>query len=179
MVRIHCIERVRLSWAIRLFAGVLNCVAMADTAPKKRTLAPWIGLLLIVLGLLSNGLPFVGFPATPVPWISLLLSLTGFVLVLIGLRRAFGQSELFKGKISGSIAATLAVLFLAASMAFFWGARYIPAESAYAPQVGQQVPDFTLPDSAGHSVSLLQLFNSTTGSAPPKALLLVFYRGYW
>ena len=150
-----------------------------ETTARKRTLTPWLGWLLTVLGLLSNGLPFIGFPATPVPWISLLLSLIGFVIVLIGLWRAFGESTVYRGKISGSVAAVLSLLFLAGSISFFWGARHIPAESAAAPQVGQRVPDFTLPDSTGHSVSLMELFSTAVGKEPPKALLLVFYRGYW
>jgi hypothetical protein len=151
---------------------------MADTTARKRTLAPWIGLLLTVLGALSNGLPFIGFPAVPVPWISLLLSLIGFVVVLLGLWRVFVKSTVYKGKLSGSIAAAFSLLFLAGSIVYFWGARHIPAESA-APQVGQRVPDFTLPDSTGHSISLTQLFSGSAGKEPPKALLLVFYRGYW
>jgi hypothetical protein len=138
-----------------------------------------MGLLLAVLGALSNGLPFIGFPAAPVPWISVLLSLIGFVVVLLGLWRAFGQSSVYKGKLSGSIATALSVLFLVGSIFFFWSARHIPAESAAAPQVGQRVPDFTLPDSAGHSVSLTQLLSGSAGKEPPKAVLLVFYRGYW
>jgi len=152
---------------------------MMDATARKRTLAPWLGLLLTVLGLLSNGMPFIGLPATPVPGISLLLSLTGFVVVLIGLWRAFGESTVYRGKISGSVAAVLFLLFLAGSISFFWGARHIPAESAAAPQVGQRVSDFTLPDSTGHSVSLMELFSASAGKEPPKALLLVFYRGYW
>jgi uncharacterized membrane protein len=124
-------------------------------------------------------LPFVGFPAAPVPWISLLLSLIGFVVVLLGLWRAFGQSTVYKGKLSGSIAAAFSLLFLAVATVSFWEARHIPAESASAPQVGQLVPDFTLWDSAGHSVSLTQLISGSAGKQPPKALLLVFYRGYW
>ena len=152
---------------------------MADTTVRKRTLAPWIGMLLMVLGALSNGLPFTGFPAAPVPWISLLVSLIGFVLVLIGLWRAFGQSTAYQGKLSSAVAAGFSLLFLAGSAAFFWSARHIPPESAAAPQVGQQVPDFTLPDSTGQSVSLKQLFSGSAGKEPPKALLLVFYRGYW
>jgi len=72
---------------------------MADTTPRKRTLAPWMGLLLTVLGALSNGLPFIGFPAAPVPWIGLLLSLIGFVVVLLGLWRVFGHRyALFLGR---------------------------------------------------------------------------------
>src|SRR5215469_9421896 len=109
---------------------------MADNTARKRTIAPWMGLLLIVLGALSNGLPFIGFPAAPVPWISLLLSLTGFVVVLLGLWRAFGRSTVYKGKISGSIAAAFSLLFLAGAIVFFWSARHIPAESASSPQVG-------------------------------------------
>ena len=152
---------------------------MADSTARKRTLTPWLALLLTVLGLLSNGLPFIGFPATPVPWISLLLSLAGFVVTLIGLWRIFGKSTVYGGKISGSVAAVLSLLFLAGSISFFWGARHIPAEASAAPHVGQAVPDFTLPDSTGHSVSLMQLFSASAGKQQPKALLLVFYRGYW
>jgi len=152
---------------------------MTDTTTRKRTLAPWVGLFLTVLGALSNGLPFIGFPAASVPWISLLLSLTGFVIVLLGLWRAFGQSTVYAGKLSASIAAAFSLLFLAGAIDFFWSARHIPAESAAAPQVGQRVPDFTLPDSTGHSVSLTQLFSGSAGKEPPKGLLLIFYRGYW
>ena len=152
---------------------------MADTTARKRNLAPWMGLLITLLGLSSNWLPFTGFPAAPVPWISLLLSMIGFVVVLLGLWRAFTKSAIYKGKVQASVAAVLSLLFLAGSIGFFWSARHIPPESAAAPQVGQRVPDFTLPDSAGHSVSLTQLFSSSVGKEPPKALLLVFYRGYW
>ena len=152
---------------------------MADTTDRKRTLAPWVGLLLTVLGVLSNALPFTGFPAAPVPWLSLLLSVIGFIVVLFGLWRVFGRSAAYKGKISGSIAAAFSLLFLAGALVFFWSARHIPAESAAAPQVGQVVPDFTLPDTTGHSVSLSELFSGSARTEPPKALLLVFYRGYW
>ena len=152
---------------------------MADTTARKRNLVPWMGLLLTLLGLGSNTLPFAGFPATPVPWISLLLSMIGFVVVLLGVWRAFTKSTIYKGKIPASAAAVLSLLFLAGSVGFFWSARHIPPESAAAPQVGQRVPDFTLPDSAGHFVSLTQLFSSSVGNEAPKALLLVFYRGYW
>ena len=160
------------------FFAVLHSVAMDDTA-RRRTLAPWIGLLLTVLGALSNGLPFIGFPAAPVPWISLLLSLIGFGVVLLGLWRTFQQSTVYKGKLSGSTAAAFSLLLLAGAIVFFWDARHIPAKSSAAPQIGQRVPDFTLPDSTGHSVSLTQLFSGSAGKEPPKALLLVFYRGYW
>ena len=152
---------------------------MADTTARKRTRAPWIGLLLTVLGALSNVLPFIGFPAAPVPWISFLLSLIGFAVVLFGLWRAFGQSTGYKGKLSSAVAAAFSMLFFSGAIVFFWSARHIPRESADAPQVGQRVPDFTLPNSTGQSVSLTQLFSGSAEKEPPKALLLIFYRGYW
>jgi hypothetical protein len=138
-----------------------------------------MGMLLTILGALSNGLPFTGFPAAPVPWISLLVSLIGFVLVLFGLWRAFGQSTAYQGKLSSAVAAGFSLLFLAGAVVFFWSARHIPPESAAAPRVGQQVPDFTLPDSTGHPVSRAQLFSDSVLNRPPKAVLLIFYRGYW
>ncbi|HMH11609.1 MAG TPA: hypothetical protein VK578_00750, partial [Edaphobacter sp.] len=64
-------------WILRFTIG-------APFASRKRTLAPWMGLLLTILGAFTNGLPFTGFPPAPVPWISLLLSLMGFFVVLFG-----------------------------------------------------------------------------------------------
>ena len=44
---------------------------------------------------------------------------------------------------------------------------------------GQSWQPFTLPDSSGELTSLSQLFAASADSSPPKAVLLVFYRGYW
>ena len=158
---------------------VLDCVAMAETGQRRRNGVLWVGLLIALLGPLSSGLPFLGFPAFAVPWISLVLPVIGAGLVFLGLWRAFRHSGIYKGKIAGSILAVLSVLLLALSIAFFWGARHIPSVAAGTPAIGQRVPDFTLLDSTGRSVSLTQLFASSSGSAAPKAVLLVFYRGYW
>ena len=152
---------------------------MTGISDRRRNHALWLGLLLSVLGPLSSGLVFLGFPAAPVPWVSLLLPVVGVLLVAVGLLRAFGHPETYKGKIAGSLAGVVSLLFLAASIAMFWASRHIPAEVAAAPHVGQRVPDFTLPDSTGHPVSLMQLFSPSSGSPAPKAILLVFYRGYW
>jgi peroxiredoxin len=58
--------------------------------------------------------------------------------------------------------------------------RELPSADS-APQVGQRVPDFTLADTSGKPLSLHQLLESSSQSpaATPKAVLLVFYRGYW
>jgi hypothetical protein len=152
---------------------------MTEISEGRRNGALWLGILLALLGLLSNGFTFLGFPAFAVPWISLVLPIIGTGLVFLGLWRAFTRSRIYKGKIAGSILAMFSLLLLATSIAFFWGARHIPQLSAGTPAIGQRVPDFTLPDSSGKSVSLMQLFDSSSGNPAPKALLLVFYRGAW
>jgi len=58
-------------------------------------------------------------------------------------------------------------------------ARLLPASHG-APQVGQQAPAFTLADTTGRQVSLSELLSTPfNGSASPKGVLLIFYRGYW
>ena len=72
----------------------------------------------------------------------------------------------------------LGLLYAAAQML-----TQLPASKG-APQVGEAAPDFTLPDTAGKSVQLSELFGDPSfagkqPSAAAPALLLVFYRGYW
>jgi hypothetical protein len=105
------------------------------------------------------------------------LSAVGLVFVEPA-RRAFAQSNVYRGKIWGTVAAATAAFFFAAALFLFFHARALP-RSAGAPQVGQRIPDFTLPDSSGRQVSLSQLLSGPAGGAQPKAVLLVFYRGYW
>jgi hypothetical protein len=152
---------------------------MTDITEKRSNRVLWLGLLFTVLGPLSNGLYFLGFPAIAVVWITFVSPVIGLVFLLIGVRRAFRQSNVYRGKVWGLIAAGLSVLVLAASAGFFILARRLPQPSANTPQAGQRVPDFTLPGSDGHLVSLSQLLSGSNAGAPPKAVLLVFYRGYW
>jgi hypothetical protein len=155
-----------------------TAVLMADAAQKPGHRALWLGLLFTVLGPISNGLYFLGFPASAVVWITLLLPAVGLTLIVIGLRRAFGQSP-YRAKVGGAIAVALSVLVLAASVGVFVLSRRLPPPSTGTPQVGQRVPDFTLPDSAGNPVALSQVLAGSNAGGPPKAVLLVFYRGYW
>ena len=68
------------------------------------------------------------------------------------------------------LAALLFVIYVAGS--------WLPASSA-APQVGQKAPDFTLNDVNDKPVTLAQLLTEPVNNTPPKAVLLIFYRGYW
>jgi len=154
-------------------------LSLAEAGRKRGNSALWWGLLFTVLGLLSNFLYFVVKAGQRTfPWINLIVPALGLVLLFIGLKRAFGQSQIYRGKIWGSIASALALLLFAGSIWGFFHARAVP-RSAGAPQVGQHLPDFTLPDTGGQPVSLAQLLSGIGGPGQPKALLLIFYRGYW
>jgi hypothetical protein len=144
----------------------------------------WAAFVLSVFGFLSYPLIFVQWPATrDFPWINLFLAAFAAVLLLFGLRRAFAPGRRWPSKIGYTTLATLSVVALAAFvfMAFI-AARWLPPSSG-APQAGQKAPDFTLPDINGRPVSLEELRTSPietgAGPKPPKAVLLVFYRGYW
>lgn len=114
-------------------------------------------------------------------WLNLLLPAAALAFLLVGLKRAFVQRQEYSGRISGSVLAGVALLLLSFSAFATYHARDLPA-SAGAPRVGQKAPDFTLNDTSGTPISLSELLatpiDAASGKAP-KAVLLVFYRGYW
>ena len=152
---------------------------MSNTA-RIRSSALWWGIAITVLGALSNSLYFFNPPGqAALPWINLVVPIVGLIIVLMGLAPAFAQPARYAGKWLGTIFAAICLVLAGGSTFGFFHARDLPA-SAGAPRVGQKAPDFTLFDSDGETVSLAQLLSaSRQGSDPPKAVLLIFYRGYW
>jgi heme/copper-type cytochrome/quinol oxidase subunit 4 len=148
---------------------------------RRTNSALWYGLLITLAGIATQFLYFLRLPP-PVPhvlpWINLLLPAFGLIYVIIGLVRAFNQSAVYAGKIWGSVLTVIALLVVAGNTFLFRQTRAVPS-SAGAPQVGQHLPEFTVPDSSGEQTSLSQLFAVSANGSPPKAVLLVFYRGYW
>ena len=136
----------------------------------------WIGFVVVVAGLFSYGF-FVRFPTTrDFPWANLLLFGIGAALLIVGLFRAFGRPQVYRGKIFGSIFTAIAVLVVAFfSYEIFYVLRQVPA-SAGAPHVGQRAPDFLLLDQNGKPVGLGDLLRGPSG---PKPVALIFYRGFW
>ena len=133
----------------------------------------WAGFAVILLAAFSF-LWLIRFPATrDFPWVNLLLFAAGALLLAAGLRRAFRQPERYRGKVSGTI---LGLLSVAIFGLFYYGtfvlAADIPSASG-APRTGTQAPDFTLSDAAGRPVALSDLLKKD------RAVLLIFYRGYW
>jgi hypothetical protein len=165
--------------------AVKNLVMAADVKRGWNWLL-WAGFVLVLVGLVSYIPFFAQFPITrDFPWVNLLMFAAGAALLGVGLSRAFGKPDQYRGRIFGSALALLSVL----GIGFFcWGvfveARHLPA-SAAAPRLGQKAPDFTLPDQDGRPVTLAGLLSTpATGPAGPAAVrpngvLLIFYRGYW
>jgi hypothetical protein len=142
----------------------------------------WTGFLICLVGFASYPLFFYKFPATrDVPWVNFLLLAAGILLLLVGLRRAYGDNEHYRGKIFGPVLTVLSLLVAGLFCYFiFYLTRQIPA-SAGAPQVGQPAPAFELKNTNDQLVSLASLLSTplSTSGAPPKGVVLIFYRGYW
>lgn len=140
----------------------------------------WAGFVLSLLAGLSYPFVFVRWAITrDFPWANLILFAMAMVLLFLGLRRAFKPDKGIFSKLFSSLAAALGLLLLAGLLfVVFVAGRWLPA-SAAAPQVGQKAPDFTLTDSNNKPVTLAQLLTEPVNNKPPKAVLLIFYRGYW
>jgi hypothetical protein len=139
---------------------------------RRWNLSLWVGFFLVLAGVFSYQY-FIQFPATrDFPWVNLLLIGAGLALLAFGLFRAFGNSKLYRGRIFGSIMATISLL-LAAFFAYgvFSLARALP-DSAEAPRIGERAPAFSLPDQNGKTVALADLLS-------PNGAVLIFYRGHW
>jgi hypothetical protein len=137
---------------------------------------PLWGFLMTVIAFVSYFFYFAYFPATrDFPWLNLLLFAVGLGLLGAGLRRAFGQPERYRGRISAPLFTVLSVAVLALFLLYnFSFSQQLPTATA-APRVGATAPDFTLPDKDGQEVKLSTLLQAEG----TRWVLLVFYRGYW
>lgn len=140
----------------------------------------WAGFILSVFAFMSYPFIFAAWPVTrDFPWVNLLLFAIALVLIFFGIRRAFGRGLV--SKIGASILTLLSVAVLALFiMIAFVAPTWMPPATG-APQIGTKAPDFTLADANGKPVSLsaLQTTPIGPGSAAPRGVLLIFYRGYW
>ena len=134
----------------------------------------WGGLVIALVAAFSYLALFIEYPITrDFPWVNLLLFGVAFAMLGVGLYRAYKHPDRYRGKISGVIVAVLSLaIFALFCVGVFHFARNLPSPEA-ALRVGQTAPDFTLADTDGHPVSLAQLRQTH------RAVLLIFYRGYW
>ncbi len=139
---------------------------------RRWNLPLWLGFLVVLAGIFSYEY-FIQFPVTrDFPWLNFLFIGAGLALLLAGLFRAFGKPKVYRGKISGSIMATISLLLVAFfSYVILFLDRDVPA-SNQAPRIGEKAPAFTLPDQNGKQVALADLVS-------PNGAILIFYRGHW
>ncbi len=141
----------------------------------------WVGFLVVLSAPVTYLSIFIRFPATrDFPWVTLLMFGAGLALIARGLKRAYREPQLYRGKIAGTILAGLGVALLAQfCLDIFYIARQLPPSEG-APQVGQKAPDFTLPDKDGNPVTLSKLLEpGESGADRANGVLLIFYRGSW
>jgi hypothetical protein len=151
---------------------------------RRRNWFAWAGFLISVIAALSYFLFFFQFPITrDVPWVNFLLFALATLLLVAGLRRAFGRDALYRGRISAPILTALSGAILGLfCFVIFVGSKNLPA-SLGAPRPGQKAPQFSLPDTTGKLVSLSELLSTPLDPNGPghrlEGVLLIFYRGYW
>ena|ERR1700674_5464393 len=145
----------------------------------------WLGLVFSMVAFVSYFLVFARFPVTRnVPWANFLLFGAGAAFLRVGLKRVLGGAQPLRGKIVSSILTLLSVsIFGVFCFVIFHATRQLPA-SLESPKIGQKAPEFALRDTDGNLVSLSTLLSTPLDPASPsrsapKAVLLIFYRGYW
>ena len=145
----------------------------------------WAGFLLAVAALPSYVALFARFPITRnVPWTSWLMFAAAAWLLWVGLRRAFGSPDAYRGKIAGPILAVLSFGVAAFfGYATLYASRQLP-RSVGAPRIGAKAPEFALADTSGKMVALSTLLSEPVPGRlgpgeRPRGVLLIFYRGYW
>ena len=146
---------------------------MSTSTRKSWNWSLCTGFLFVLAGFLSYTF-LAQFPITrDFPWANLVLFAVGGILLVLGLFRAFGKPQVYRGKIFGPILAILGIfMFGLFSYVFFYELRQVPP-STVAPRIGQEAPEFALSDQDGKDVSLRDLVSRS------KAVALIFYRGFW
>jgi hypothetical protein len=128
------------------------------------------GFLLVFVAVFSYAYFFSRWPITrDVPWVPLVMFLGAAAMLIAGWRRAGGR------RILASLVALAGFGFMVFFIVFVSvGTRMIP-HSGGAPAIGRKAPDFTLPDSAHHTVA----FSGLLAKPGARGVLIIFYRGYW
>ena len=133
------------------------------TPPRAGTRRLALVALLLALGTVVAyvGLLQALMPLRPLWYLSALALAAALAAIALWRRRHWLTVSAF----------AVSVLLLGAASFFHFVATRIPG-GASALVVGQPAPDFTLPDAAGRPVRLADYRGQ-------KAVVLVFYRGYW
>ena len=140
---------------------------------RRPNLLLWAGFLVVVLGVISYFAVFAAYPITrDIPWANFLIFLAGGGLLAVGLKRAYGSPDQYRGRISGTILGALAAVLIGLFCYGVFVLTKVPVLQG-AAKTGDAAPAFTLANSDGVQVRLADLLQGR------RAALLIFYRGYW
>jgi len=154
------------------------------TERRRNRALTWAWTITIAAFLLNLPPFFLQYPGQQLlPWLAVAARSSALALCVIALRRAFGQPEVYRGKVSGSIVTVIATLLFALTAIGFWGARKMPETTRPRSPARRPRPSPS-PDTTGAQVSLASLLDAPLAGSPrpdgkPKAVLAIFYRGYW
>ena len=150
---------------------------------KKWNWRLWVGFLTAVVALSIYMYLGMVLNIRDIVWFSGALFVVSIALTISGLRRAYGQRESYRGQVAGPILALLGISVMGLFGLTTYEVSKHFAAARNAPAVGQAAPHFTLVDTSGTPVSLANVLASPAGQSGvahgPKAVLLIFYRGYW
>src|SRR5260370_28923489 len=91
--------------------SVIVSPPMSASKNPRRYRVVWLGLLITIVGVLSNWLYFLGLPRQEAfPWINGLIPASGLVVLLVGVRRAFVSPQTYRGHILAPVFAMLSAV---------------------------------------------------------------------
>ena len=71
---------------------------------RKWNASVWVGLALVLAGVVSYPLFFIRYPTLrDFPWVNLPVIALGLILLGVGVARAFRRADIYRGKILGSV----------------------------------------------------------------------------
>jgi hypothetical protein len=139
---------------------------------RRRNHAIWIGPLVVFIGVVSYFTYFTQFPALrDFPWINLPIVLIGCGISIVSTKRAFSRSDVYRGKVLGSLSMIFSTLLTALFVGYIGYLSYQLPEPTKTTQGLSIAPEFVLTDHNGQEVAL----NDFRG----KKLIVTFYRGHW
>ena len=139
---------------------------------RKRNHMIWIGPLLGVAGVLSYFMVFARFAALrDFPWINLPLVVLAAAVSGIGVWRAYGRSQIFRGKVLSLLGFAVSLFFAGLFILYIFSVSYsLPTASEATLQL-TRAPDFALTAMDGETVRLSDFRG--------RKVALIFYRGHW
>lgn len=138
----------------------------------NRNHAIWLGPLIVFVGAVSYFTFFVQYPdLRDTPVLNMPFVLVGACVSCLGAWRAFFKSNVYRGKILGSISLAFS-LFLSGLFGVYivYISYQVPPPTEVTKNLST-LPDFSLKDQNGNPVS--------PSDFSGKKLIVTFYRGYW